>query len=440
MDSYLEFLTPSAVATVRDFIVSHWEETVRSAPADDGTLLELPRPYTVPCRRGAFQELYYWDTYFTCLGLIESGRTDLAADNARSLLALLDRFGFVPNGNRTFYLTRSQPPYLAALVRRVAEASGDEGFLRAALPSLRREYDFWRTHRTTPTGLARYGHHATRDELLAFHAEIAPRTGLAADRESVLPQLSRLMAECESGWDFNPRFDKRTDEFCAVDLNCLLHGYERLFAAHPDVAGEEDWAARAEERAARLHEFCWDEERGGFFDFDFVNGRRSPVASCATFQALWAGVATPAQAEATVRQMLPRLEFAFGVAACEVRPDNRRWQWDYPNGWPPNQQTIVAGLARYGYTEEARRVARKYLATVCRSFQKTGDLWEKYNVEDGTPRAFAEPSYPNSGHYGEDGAEIATDKPPAMMGWTAGAFMSLLPWAEEGEPRTVFQP
>ena len=438
MINYTDFLGSNHLNAVRDFIVAHWEETMRSSPEDAGTLIGLPHPYTVPSRRGTFQELYYWDTYFTCLGLIESGRTDLAVFNTKNLLSLLDRFGFVPNGNRTFYLTRSQPPYLASLVERVAACPGNEGLLRESMPLLRREYEFWTTRRATPNGLAHYGHHATREELVEFHVEIAPRTGLAAEAGSVVPQLSHIMAECESGWDFNPRFEKRCDEFCAVDLNCLLYTYERLFASHPGLSAGKNWSALAAERIARLNEFCWDEDRGGFFDYDFVNEQRSTVVSCATFQALWAGMASEHQAACMVTKILPQVEFAFGVAACGVRPDNRCWQWDFPNGWPCLQQMVAAGLHRYGEEEAARRVAQKYLATVCRTFQETGDLWEKYNVEDGSPHTFAEPSYPNSNLHGEEAAAVSKEKierPPAMMGWTAGAFMSLLPWATESPAR-----
>ena len=236
------------------------------------------------------------------------------------------------------------------------------------------------------------------------------------------------MAECESGWDFNPRFDKRCDEFCAVELNCLLYVNERLFAAHADPAEGSDWNARAVERLARLNTHCWDEKRGGFFDYDFVNQRHSPVISCANFQALWAGMASKTQAASIVEKILPQLEFPFGVAACDARPDNGRWQWDYPNGWPCMQHVIVAGLQRYGYVAEARRVARKYLASVCRSFQETGDLWEKYNVEDGSARTVAEAGYAG-GHVPD-----LPEHPPAMMGWTAGAFMTLLPWAADSFP------
>ena len=434
MNDYTEFLNSAELATVKNFITSHWEETLRTAPEDEGTLLALPYPYTVPSRKGAFQELYYWDTYFTCLGLIESGRADLALFNTRNLLSQLERFGFVPNGNRTFYLTRSQPPYLASLVQRVAATEGNAALLQEAMPLLRREYEFWITKRSTPTGLSHYGHHATRGELLFFHEEIAPRTGLPPERENVVERLSHIMAECESGWDFNPRFDKHCDEFCAVDLNCLLYGYEVLFASDPLLSKERDWLEAAAERKTKLNALCWDEQRGGFFDYDFVNERRSEVACCASFQALWAGIASEAQADTMVKKFLPELEFAFGVAACGVRQDNMRWQWDYPNGWPCMQEIVASGLQRYGFTDDARRVAAKYLASVNRSFRETGDLWEKYNVENGTPHTFSEPSYPNSNLYGEEAAGVSADKierPPAMMGWTAGVFMSLLPWTTE---------
>src|SRR4051812_48422576 len=123
MSALIESPSVNRVAEVTAFITTHWDETVRRCPKDEGTLLGLPRPYTIPCRKDAFQELYYWDTYFTALGLLGTGRADLAVANTRNLLSLVARLGFVPNGNRTYYTSRSQPPYLGPLVGLVASTT-----------------------------------------------------------------------------------------------------------------------------------------------------------------------------------------------------------------------------------------------------------------------------------------------------------------------------
>ena len=428
-DAHDRFLEPRLLNQIEAFIHSHWEETVRFNQKDEGTLLGLPFPYTVPSCKGVFQELYYWDTYFTCLGLLHSGRVDLAVANTRNLLAQVERHGYVPNGNRTYYMTRSQPPYLAALVERVAAAQGEAGgvLLREALPTLRREYRFWMERRATPTGLSRYGHLADRAGLLAFAPEIAARIGLTLpetteETEAALPVIAHTMAECESGWDFNPRFEHRCEDFCPVDLNSLLYGYERCFAVHGDGAERTEAAAAAERRRALLVERCWDEERGGFFDYDFRTGRRSAIVSAAAFQPLWAGLATTEQAAATVERILPLLERPFGLAACVPVAGGRRCQWDYPNGWACLHHIAYEGLRRYGYADAARRIAGKYLAVVGRVFAETGELWEKYNVEEGSRRTGDEAGYSVSSR---DEGGLADTVPP-LMGWTAGVFLDAL--------------
>ena len=332
--SYHAFLKPFLLEQVEAFILARWEETVRFNQDDKGTLIGLPFPYTIPSRKDVFQELYYWDTYFTSIGLLLSKRGDLALSNTKNLLAQAERYGFVPNGNRTYHLTRSQPPYLAALVNTVADALSESGLRQTALPILRREYAFWTTRRITSTGLSRYGHHADHQALLDSAPGIAPRIGLETMSDSDLLILSHALAECESGWDFNPRFEHRCEDFCPVDLNSLLYLYERFLAEHGDSGECADAESRAEHRKALLFELCWDGERGGFFDYDFEHGRRSSVVAVSALQPLWAGIATAEQAEISLQRIVPQLEFPFGLAACAPSSDSRNCQWNYPNGWP----------------------------------------------------------------------------------------------------------
>jgi alpha,alpha-trehalase len=380
----------------------------------------------VPCRKGTFQELYYWDTYFTCLGLFESGLAQLAVDNARNFLSEVERHGFVPNGNRTFYLTRSQPPYLGPLVWQIASVLNDPGFAREAVPAIRREYEFWTTRRMTPTGLSRHYHHATREELIAFFPEMIHRGSLQGRRaEDSLEELGHLMAECELGWDVNHRFGHRCGDYCPVDLNSTLFIYELFFAEFGPPAEKSAWLERAEERRRRVNEYCWDEDAGCFFDYDYRRQRRGPIVAAPAFQPLWAGLATPQQAKLLVEKTLPQIEFPFGIAACAPGPRDRVCGWDYPNAWPPMQNLIYRGLAHYGYTEEARRIAEKYLLTVCQNFESTGDLWEKYHAVNGSVRTPSEHGYNESTTRNfESASEEAThEAPPSMLGWTAGVFL-----------------
>jgi alpha,alpha-trehalase len=418
---------------IRRFISAHWEETVRSSPEDQGTLLGLPYPYTIPTRKGAFQELYYWDTYFTCVGLLADGRADLATNNTRNLLALVERFGFVPNGNRTYYLSRSQPPYLAPLVDLVVGATGDRALLAEAVPLLIREYGFWTTRRQTATGLSHHGNHATREELLEFFPTVRHRLGLPEARaEEHLDLASRAMAECETGWDFNSRFGKRCADFCPVELNANLWLYETLLAGWVPAAEAPLWRDRADQRRERVNALCWDAEKGSYFDYNHVEGRRAEVWHAAAFQPLWTGLASLEQAAAVVRNALPRLEFAFGLAPTAPGERPSAFQWDHPSLWPSAQFLAYRGLARYGFRAEARRLAEKYLAAVTETFRETGDLWEKYNVLDGSHRATSEAGYlinPVNLASGEDDRSTA-EEPPSMMGWTAGVFLDAAAFVE----------
>lgn len=411
-------LDPHIAATLRTFVQEHWEETLRVHREDEGDIIGLPCPYVVPCRKDRFQELYYWDTYFACLGLMESGRTDLAIFNLRDFLHLVRRFGFIPNGSRTFYLNRSQPPYLAALVRRIGAQELGPELMTEAVSALKAEYAFWQNRRNSPTGLAHYGNHATEEQLRQFFIQIHQRANLTGQTEAEqLRESSHTLAEAESGWDFTPRFESRCGDFCAVDLNSNLYLYETLLAEVSSGSERETWEKRASDCRQRLTSYCWDQKAGAFFDYDFVNERRARMLAVSTFHPLWAGLATPEQAALVREKALPRMELEFGVVPCEPGFRDAVCQWDAPNVWPCLQAIVYRGLARYGYKEDAERIARKYVGVVWRGFLETGDLWEKYNAENGSTKTTAEANYIT----------------PAMMGWSAGVLMDALRFLESPE-------
>ena len=398
---------------VREFIRNSWDAVVRFNPNDSQTLIGLPYPYTVPCVAGTFQELYYWDTYFTCEGLAADGRTELAKNNVDDMLYLVDRFGYMPNGSRTWYLNRSQPPYLAMAVDRIFRATGDREWLARALGTLEREYAFWMTERMTPIGLNRYS--SSADEALVREFVVTGGRRLGADFTNCglsEEELSRLgahfAAEAESGWDFNPRFDRRCEDFCPIDLNANLYRYERLFARFAALTGDdaavEGWLAAAERRRVLIDRYCLAAD-GIYYDYDFRRACRSPVVSGAVFNLLCAGVPSGEKAERLVRAVLPRLEFEHGLAVCAERDYPYVYQWSYPNCWPPIVHMAVCGLERYGYRDEARRIAAKYVDAVIGTFRRTGNLWEKYDVRTGGA-----------------GTSEEYEMPP-MLGWSAGVFV-----------------
>lgn len=402
----------SDIAAVRGFISASWDTTVRYNPSDSLTLIGLPHPYTVPCADGMFQELYYWDTYFTNEGLAADGRAEQAKNNTDDLLYLADRFGYVPNGSRTWYLNRSQPPFLAMMVDRIYSVTGDRVWLARAFATLQREYDFWMTRRITPVGLNRYSSEAGDSLKREFVATAGSRLGAdfaagLSDAE-LLRTGAHLAAEAESGWDFNPRFHGRCEDFCPVDLNANLYMYETLFARFAAVLGDADasaeWLLRAERRLELVERFCSDEE-GLYYDYDWRSSCRSDVVSGAVFSLLYAGIPDEARGRRLAAQALGRLECECGLAVCENKPYGRSYQWSYPNMWPPVVVLAIRGLDRYGLHDDARRIAAKYVAAAAATFRRTGNLWEKYDARDG----------------GVDSAsEYGT---PAMAGWSAGAFV-----------------
>lgn len=398
---------------LRRYIRVCWDSTVRETPAaDSGHILALPGPYTVPCIDGFFDELYYWDTYFTNEGLALDGRTDLVRSNTLALLSLAERFGFVPNGNRDWYLTRSQPPYLARMVAKVWSLDADTAFVEKAWCVLEKEYAFWQQERMTPCGLNRYGANspapAVKEE---FITTAGARLGddFRAKGWSA-QQLDKFavdcIAECESGWDFNPRFDRRCTDFCPVDLNANLYGMECLMARFAALTGRDEriWQERAERRRTRMQEKMYDPGKDAWYDYDYVRDERSPLISAAVFSLLFNGVADRAQT-GWVRSALDALECPCGLAVCEKTEGGYPCQWAYPNAWPPTTFVAVQGLLEYGFREDALRLARKYADTALQLFRRTGRLWEKTDALTG--------EIPAESEYGT----------PAMMGWSAGTFV-----------------
>lgn len=401
------------IARVREFIRTSWEGTVRFNPTDSQTLIGLPRPYTVPCAGETFQELYYWDTFFANEGLIRDGHLDQARNNTEDMLYLVRRYGFMPNGSRTWYLNRSQPPFLCMMVDRIFEQTRDTAWLAEVFPTLRREYDFWMTRRIAPCGLNHYASSADTALRLEFVATAGQRLGTDFRKkglsESELLKLgAHFAAEAESGWDFNPRFERRCEDFCPVDLNANLYFYETAFARYAALLGDEasaaEWQRAADVRRKRINRLCLADD-GIYYDYDYVNDRRSTVVSGAVFSLLYAGLPDAQQARRLVKKALPRLEFEYGIAACEEKPYEYVYQWSYPNGWAPITYLAIRGLDRYGFSAKARRIARKYVATVVATFAQTHNLWEKYNVREGNA---------NVSH------EYQT---PPMLGWSAGTFV-----------------
>jgi alpha,alpha-trehalase len=446
------------VKDVREHIKALWPILKRNADAatEGSSLLPLPNPYIVP--GGRFREIYYWDSYFTMLGLKESGETALIEDMINNFAYLIDTYGHVPNGNRTYYLSRSQPPFFSLMVELLAEIKGD-GVFRKYLPALEKEYAYWMagsekiTNGTAERRVVRMGDGSVlnrywddldepRQESYREDVETASKAVDALfafkefkndrDREKAAEIQRRsvfreLRSAAASGWDFSSRWlddEKklttiRTTNFIPVDLNCLIYQLEMtLRTAYLKAAGEKsDTRARyldlagqlerkASERKEAIGKFCWNESKGIYADHDFVGMKVSDRLHMGGMFPLYFQVADRARAGkhqlATFRELLKDGGFmTTSVFAGQ--------QWDAPNGWAPLQWIAILGLEKYGYYEEARTAAERWVNLNRKVFERTGKLTEKYDVVN-LDMEGGGGEYPN-----QDG-----------FGWTNGVLLALI--------------
>jgi alpha,alpha-trehalase len=422
-------------------------------------LLFLPNPYVVP--GGRFNEMYEWDSYFIILGLLKDGRVPLARGMVENFFFEIEHYGKVLNANRTYYLTRSQLPFLSSMIMAVYQAQKNAGYedrewLSRAYHFAELDYALWTqgAHLAGSTGLSRYydfgdgpapeslagekGHYRKAAGYFLAHPQLAqaylvPATGDASlgpsynvrvcdgpdceDAESV-----QLTAEYykgdrsmrESGFDVSFRFEPfgaGTHHFAPVCLNSLLYKTEKDLEAMSRSLGRTadagKWQGRAEERKKAVTQYLWDEQRGMFFDYNFVTATRSTYEYATTFYPLWTGLATPEQAKAVINN----LKIFEGPGGLLTSPYNTGCQWDYTNGWAPLQLIGVEGLRRFGDSAGADRIAYKFLSTVAENFRRKKNIFEKYDVVTRSPEVQVRAGY----------QENATG-----FGWTNGVFLALL--------------
>ena len=375
---------------------------------DEGDVIGLPFPYSVPTPGERFHCLFYWDTYFTNLGLLESGNWKQAMYNVTDMLTLVEQFGFMPNGNRARYLRRSQPPFLSLMVRDIYEHTRDREWLRRAYVALTKEHTFWYEKRGLGNGLSHYGYIPESDMIAIGADRWRTRSGVDSDAENAL-LAGRYMTNAESGWDMNPRWGLRAWEYAPPDLNALLWSLESNLAVFAEILenGEADsWRCRAEERKRLMTVLLWDPQREAFMDRNCKTGAFGEIFSVASFYPLFVGMADGEQAEKTMKK-LSLLEHAKGVCPCESHNKAGVYQWDSPNLWPCLQWIVCKALKNYGYDGDARRIGQKYISVVEINEAKTGQLWEKYNADSGFCDVIDE--YPM----------------PPMLGWSAGVYLKL---------------
>jgi alpha,alpha-trehalase len=426
-------------------------------------LLYLPNRYVVP--GGRFNEMYGWDSYFIILGLVDDKRTDLARGMLENFFFEIENYGAILNANRTYFFTRSQPPFLTSMIREVYEHPADKPLSKAWLAKAygyaRRDYKLWiaAPHLAGDTGLARYedigegpvpemaddsSYYPDVIRWLLKHPEV--RTGYLIDApDNPTPaqaselaktscdiavskvcalahvdghRLSRAFyrgdrAMRESGFDTSFRFGPfsgSTDHYAPVCLNSLLYKYERDMEHFATLLGRKaeaaEWGRRAAARRKAMNRYLWNAAKGMFYDYDFTTHQLSTYNYVTALYPLWAGVATPAQAK-SIEQHLSVFEHDGGLAMSD---SNSGTQWDLPFGWAPTNWLATKGLAQYGFTDDASRLATKFSSIVLQNFLLDNTIREKYNVVDGSANIAVAAGYKSN---------------VVGFGWTNGVYLEM---------------
>jgi alpha,alpha-trehalase len=439
---------------------------ISSSNIDPPGLLYLPNEYVVP--GGRFNEMYGWDSYFIVRGLLQAGRFELARGMTENLFFEIENYGGVLNANRTYYLTRSQPPFLSSMVVDVYGASANKlnrAWLERAYTDLEKDYRMWTSepHLAGDTGLSRYYDfgdgpppEAAKDEngyyrkvATYFFFHPARADGYLVDKESNAkepvaganytlqvceseetgalpacdhPKNFKLSADYykgdrsmrESGFDVSFRFGPfgaATHHYAPVCLNTLLYKNEKDLEQISRWLGREAdaqrWSQSAEERKKLITRYLWDAQKGMFFDYDFEKKELSTYDYAATFYPLWAGLATTEQAKAIDRN-LKTFERPGGLS---MSTEDTGAQWDLPYGWGNIEMLAVKGLRQYGFEEDADRISHEFLSMVADNFRRDGNIREKYNVVTRSSEARVELGYQMN---------------VVGFGWTNAAFLELL--------------
>ena len=404
-------------------------------------LLYLPRPYVVP--GGRFNEMYGWDSYFIVRGLLRDGLVAEAKSVVDNMLYEIRYYGKILNANRSYYLTRSQPPFLTGMILAVYRRTHDPQWIEDSLPAIEAYYRYWTSepHLTRSTGLSRYfdlgegpapeviaserdhGGITHYDRVLDyFRKHRMEDYDVSQNYDAKAHRLTPLFYKGdrsmrESGFDPSSRFGPFSVDiihYNPVCLNSLLYRMEsetaELLEGIPARAADAaTWRKRAQDRAALINALMWNERDGLYEDYDFAQRRTRRYPFLTTFYPLWAGIASSAQA-ARVAANLPLFERAGGLQTSTTESGD---QWDAPFGWAPLELIAVEGLRRYGYRAEADRISNKFLAMVIEEYRRSGMIVEKYDVVRRSIQLNREIRF---GYHTNE----------AGFGWTNAVFTSLL--------------
>lgn len=431
---------------------------IRQLPEDvsevsEHGLLYLPHPYVVP--GGRFNEMYGWDSYFTQVGLVRDNEVVLAKNMVDNFLYQIDHYGKILNANRTYYLSRSQPPFLTQMILNVYREQRNLSWLRATVPAIEKYYSFWidEPHLTKQTGLSRYydlgdgpapevlsgerddkgqDHYDYVKEYYRTHDvkdyDLSQYYDKGKDRlTDLFYKGDRSMRE--SGFDPSNRFGPFNVDIIHYDpvcLNSLLYLMETDTAEILRILGSARqarvWTNRAEDRRKSINRLMWDEQDGLYYDYNFASKevRRYPFVT--TFYPLWVGVADKSQAARIVAN-LHLFERPGGLLTSTHVTGS---QWDAPFGWAPTEMIAIQGLRRYGYNKEADRITANFLSLILKEFIQHNTIVEKYDVERRESEVSA-------------GLKFGYKSNEIGFGWTNAAFIELYSQLPERERPKVLK-
>ena len=415
---------------IRQYVNSLWDQLIRGSEDYVSASSLIPLPYSFVVPGGRFREIYYWDSFFTMLGLASAKKVALIEDMIKNFAYLIDEIGFIPNGNRSYFCSRSQPPVFAMMVELLAAQKKDPTVVSDYYPQLRREYQFWMSDSTQLNASSRAHRRIVycKDTLLNRYwddvAEPRPEShkedlALVQNSQQPAAELFRnIRAACESGWDFSSRWLQRPDDLSSIsttaivplDLNCLLYKLESVLATGArqlDNDGDyQFYRQRAQRRREIIQSTFYNDALGYFTDLNLQDFSQRPNLTLATVWPLFFSLATQNQADTLANNIAKNLLKPGGWVTTSIYSNQ---QWDAPNGWAPLQWMVYHGLKQYGFHELALEGAHRWIDNINHVYQDSGRLLEKYDVE-------------TVGKIASGGEYRAQEG----FGWTNGVLLALL--------------
>lgn len=414
---------PSAFDKIHDPVYRQWayaihakwrtlcrrmKDDVRQNPSRY-SLIHSAHPFIAP--GGRFREFYYWDTYWIIKGLLASQMYNSSKSIILNLADMIQRFGFIPNGGRVYYLHRTQPPLFAGCVFEYFKATNDLEFIKQMLPLIEKERTYWQRERrvdlkTEDGEIAQFYQYRVNAEGPRPESYREDLDTVSHERSENGQQklFSDIAAACESGWDFSSRWfsneesdplrhtirSVRTSRIVPVDLNAFVCWNEAIMADLYAAIGNHSQAAehRSDHESMRynMKKLFWNEEAGSWFDLDLDLGRQREDYYVSNPTPLFAKCAH--NSKIVHRKILNYLQstgatsFVGGLPTSFVKSGE---QWDSPNGWAPTNHMIIEGLSQSSdpkVQDAAFKLADKWIQTNYFVFVRSGGkMFEKYNVE-----------------------------------------------------------